>query len=197
MTDSARTFPQMAAIIEPATCGSAVVVHYEVSEFDAAMASMRGMYTEPGKVAILRVNGVTMMSDTEHERRSNREFAWKAQGHVLVAGLGLGMILHPILKNPKVLSVTVIEKYQDVIDLIVPTLPQQDKLTVICADIFNWTPPKGDKWETIYFDIWSDICEDNLEQIAKLHQRFKTRKVAGGWMNSWCAEELRDRRRRA
>ena len=189
------TFPKMTELVRPATVGYATVEHYTITPFDAMRDSFKGIYTEPGKVAILRVNGRTMMSDTQHERRSNRQFVAEARGHVLVAGLGLGMVLHPILAKTEVLSLTVIEKHQDVIDLIKPTLPAAKHVTIICADIFAWQPPKGDKWETVYFDIWADLCTDNLTQIAALHQRFKAHKVAGGWMGSWCQDELRYRKR--
>ena len=190
------TFPKMSEIVQPAVLGCAAIEHYEVTKLDADMASMRGMYTEPGKVAILKVHGRTFMSDTYHERRSNNQFAWRAKGDVLVAGLGLGMILHPVLDKPEVTSVTVIEKYPEVVELITPTLPHREKLVLITADIFNWQAPKGMKWDTIYFDIWADMCGDNLEEIAKLHQRFKGRKKPGGWMDSWAKDEIKDNVRR-
>lgn len=190
------TFPNMAEIIAPAIRGCAVVSHYEITKLDAMHDSWHGIPTVPGKVACLHVNGKLVMSDSYHEQRSNIEVLREARGHVLIAGLGLGMILHPILAKPQVQSVTVIEKYQDVIDLIIPTLPKSDKLTVICADIFKFQPAKKVRWDTVYFDIWADICTDSLEEIAMLHQRFKTRKAKGGWMGSWYQDELRDRKRR-
>ena len=188
------TFPSMAKIVPEGQIGIAAVSHYEISKLDALRDSMHGMYTEPKKIAILKVGGQVMMSDSTNEERSNRTAVWKAQGDMLIAGLGLGMILHPILANPKVTSVTVIEKYQDVIDLILPTI-ESPKLTVICADIMDWKPAKGTRFDCIYFDIWADICTDNLKQINTLHQRFKGFKKPEGWMTSWCVDELRWRKR--
>lgn len=190
------TFPRMHKIIVPQVIGRAAIRHAKVSKFEATMSSMRGIPTDPGKFAVLEVDGKVVMSDTYNEQRSNREIVREARGSVLIAGLGMGMILHPILASKDVRSVLVVEKERDVIDLIRPTLPASDKLSILCADIFEWQPLPGAKWDVIYFDIWADICTDNLPQIAKLHQRFKSRKTPGGWMNSWYAEELRDTKRR-
>lgn len=190
------TFPRMAEIIAPKRLGVAEIEHREISKFDAAMESMRGMYTEPGKVAVLKVSGQLFMSDTDHERRSNRHIVWKSTGDVLIAGLGLGMILHPLLSKDTVRTVTVIEKYQDVIDIVTPTLPKSAKLTIVCADIFHWKPQPKTKWNVIYFDIWPDMCADNLKEMAKLHQRFKYYKAPDGWMESWCRDEIKDNVRR-
>jgi spermidine synthase len=118
----------------------------------------------------------------------------EARGDVLIAGLGIGMILVPILSKPEVNRVLVIEKYQDVIDL-VGSHVAHSKLTIECADILEYKPAKGSKWNTIYFDIWPDICTDNLDEIATLKQRFKYHKAVDGWMGAWVEGELRGRRR--
>ena len=115
-------FPTMSKVLLPQKRGIASIFHHEITELQASMSSMRGIPTVPGKVAVLTVKGQTMMSDSYNEQRSNRDVVWHSQGDVLIAGLGIGMILHPILKRPEVKSVTVIEKYQDVIDLVAPTV---------------------------------------------------------------------------
>lgn len=104
----------------------------------------------------------------------------------------MGMILHPILDKENVRTVTVIEKEPDVIALIQPSLPSP-KLAIIQADIFLWKPPKGAKYDMIYFDIWPDMCADNMPEIAKLHQRFKFYKAPGAFMDSWCRAEIKHR----
>lgn len=40
--------------------------------------------------------------------------------------------------------------------------------------------PKGQKWDTIYFDIWPDVCIDNLEGAARLARKFSPR--LDGWV---------------
>lgn len=145
-----------------------------------------------GTFVRLSVNGQLMMSDTAMERYSNREFIESANGKVLVAGLGVGMILANILDKEEVTEVIVIEKYQDVIDLVSDKFTHP-KLKIICTDVFDYVPEKDEKFDTIYFDIWADISTDNLKEIKLLHNRFKNklnRQNEKCWMNSWMKEYL-------
>ena len=137
------------------------------------------------------------MSDTRYEQLTNTEVVRRAHGDVLIAGLGIGMILTRILDKPEVESVTVIEKYQDVIDLVEPHY-RNPKLTVICADIYDWKPAKGTVFNCIYFDIWADQSTDCLVDMAKLHQRFKfflDKRDDKRWMDSWNRDELKYNKR--
>lgn len=196
------TFPTMPEVLPEGEIGLAKVTHFEISPRDAGWTRIRELanpgrneYIPEGRYAQLHVGSVLMMSDTPMERRSNYAVVRMARGHVLIAGLGIGMILHPILAKPEVTRVTVVEKYGDVIKLVGPTLPQE-KLELVEADIFTWAPTKGTKYDTIYFDIWPDITGDNLEEMATLHRRFGHRKTPGAWMDSWKRGELLAQKRR-
>lgn len=203
-------FPNMVDFVPEGEKGEAKVRHVSCSAQDSAWTAVRalasgnaGEVVREGSYAQLLVNGHLVMSDTQMERRSNYGVVLNAEGDVLIAGLGLGMILLPVLAKEEVKSVTVIELSQDVIDLVEPHIRKAsmcaDKLTVIQGDIFEWKPPKGQKWDCIYFDIWADICTDSLDDMAKLHRKFGRRKNSGAWMDSWKKSELklqRDRDRR-
>jgi spermidine synthase len=192
----------MAEIVPEGSVGEARVEHFTVSEQDSKFTSIRALvnpgrdeFVEPGTYARLIVCGATMMSDTRMERRSNVGVLHHASGHVLIAGLGLGMIIHPIAAKKEVKSITIIEKSADVIALVAPTLPKK-KVTVVEGDIFTWTPPKGTKYDTIYFDIWVNITTDNLDDMAKLNRRFARFKAEGAWVYSWQRDRLLYDRRR-
>ena len=188
-------FPVMTKIIPESSCGVASVEHFEVSEAESSFSSLRrGDYVPAGRYAKLKVNGCLMMSDTLMEHRTNWQVVDEARGNVLIAGLGLGMILHPILDKKEVLSVTVIEKYIDVIALIAPTF-DDEKLTIIHGDIYEWKPAKGTKYDVLYFDIWAEQSTDCLKDMKTLHLRFRAHKAKGGWMNSWRRDELRAQKR--
>ena len=151
-----------------------------------------------GDYVRLSVGNELVMSDTPMERISNTTFVQKANGRVLIAGLGLGMIINNIVDKDDVTEVIVIEKHQDVIDLIEPKIAHS-KLKVICSDIFDWKPQKGEKFDTIYFDIWAEITEENLTEIKLLHNRYKgnlNRVNPRSWMNSWMKEYLQKRKKR-
>lgn len=51
-----------------------------------------------------------VMSDTPMEKHTNQEFLDAAHGDVLIAGLGIGLIVMPLLDDPEITSITVVEK---------------------------------------------------------------------------------------
>ena len=67
-------------------------------------------------------NGECVMSDTNMEQRTNLRFCLKAYGDIIIGGLGIGMIIMAIQDKPEVKSITVIEKNQEVIDLVASQL---------------------------------------------------------------------------
>lgn len=149
-----------------------------------------------GSYVTLIMDGRVMMSDTDAEKMSNYAFIKKANGRVLIAGLGIGMLLHNILDKSEVKSVTVIENNSDLIDIVAPMFAHK-KLTVIDADIFEWST-NGLKYDCIYFDIWSTVDTDNLSDIKKLHNKYKSkvnRDNSDWYMNSWNKERLQRTRR--
>jgi len=201
-------YTDMATVLPEGKLGEAEIRHLVIGEEEAAMAQLRAVVTRgrekpisQGTYAQLYVRGAMVMSDTQMERRSNLGLVWNAQGRVLIAGLGLGMVLLPVAAKPEVESITVIERSQDVIDLVTPHIRRalgdnSSKLGVLQGDIFKWKPKPNSKWDTVYFDIWTDICVDSLKEMAHLHRRFGKRKSREGWMASWMHDELKDRRKR-
>lgn len=121
-----------------------------------------------------------MMSDTPMERNTNRDFIQKANGDVIIFGLGLGLVILPLLKKENVKSILVVELYQDLIDMVEPILKKHDtenKLKVIqgdCFDIHN-SIPKEKKFDVVYGDIWISICTDNYEEMKTLTKNWKNR----------------------
>lgn len=139
-----------------------------------------------GHYAVLFVNGELMMSDTPMERRTNEEFVNHANGRVMIAGLGLGMIVFPLLER------------EDVITLVSQKV-SHPKVKIIQGDIFEVKLNKGEKFDTIYFDIWPSISSENLSEMTKLHHKFKNflnRDNPRRWMSSWTHKYLQKKRRR-
>lgn len=189
----------IAEIVPDGKKGEAEVSHFEYKASDNKLFHMRSMINDPGGVisdgnyARLHVNGELVMSDTNMEKRTNSNFVRNANGKILIGGLGLGLILHNLRDKLDVIeSIEVIEKSQDVIDLVSPNFKDLP-LTCIQADMMDWTPPKGSSWDTIYFDIWPDRNTENLTEIKVLHNRFKfklNRDNPNCWMDSWYKNEL-------
>lgn len=99
----------MATVLEPAKRGEAEIRHFVIDEAMAQFSRLREAATrgreqaaDPGTYAQLFVKGGLVMSDTQMERDSNEDFVRYARGDVLIAGLGLGMILLPLLAKKSV-----------------------------------------------------------------------------------------------
>lgn len=195
-------FKRMAEVITPGAQGVAVLDIMEVSEGLAKFSRIRAaahpeeLPVQVGTYARLTVKNVLMMTDTQMERQSNYLFIEKAHGHVLVAGLGIGMVVHALLEKKSVTSILVVEKYQDVIDLVSPQFAEaleEGRLTILCEDIEKFIPDDSWTWNTIYFDIWPDISVGNLPQMTRLHNQFRYFLEPEGWMDSWMRKEIEAR----
>jgi len=184
------------------TCGNWRIEQRTFSEAEASACQLHAAingnrrYTPAGTyVGLLRGEHV-IMSNTPDELHDLYLLKWNAKGHVLIAGLGLGCAVDVALAAPDVSEVTVIEQSLDVIELVAHSFTDS-RLTILQGDIFTWRPPKGQRYGAAWFDIWDDICEDNLAEMAKLHRRFA--RVAD-WKGSWCRDEcerMRERWRRS
>lgn len=191
------TFTPMAPLIPEGKIGEAELRHLVIGEREASYSRMRAAVTggreapiSEGAYAQLLVGGRLMMSDTPMEQRTNYEVLYQARGDVLIAGLGVGMVILPILAKPEVTSVFVVEKSPDVIALVEPPLrnalgDKADRLTVRQADIFEFEPARGQKWDVLYFDIWGDVSSDDLKDSKALKRKFGRRKRPGGWVGCW------------
>ena len=137
---------------ETKNLGIATLRSFSISNEESKVYNLKSLFNgnggfdcvTAGQYVKLSVNNILMMSDTDMEKRTNYEFISNAKGDVMIAGLGIGLILHNLEKKVKtgeVKSITVYEKYQDVIDLITPYYKHLP-ITVKCEDILNYLPPK-------------------------------------------------------
>lgn len=150
-------------------------------------------YVPEGHYKRLMRGQTVVMSNTPMEINTNYDIIRRANGRVLINGLGIGMVLTAILQKPEVSEVWVIEKYQEVIDLVGPTFAADPRVKIIHADALEYKPPKGMKFDCVWHDIWDFICSDNLEEMAKLHRRYGNRTK---WQGSWSKEQCLYNRRR-
>lgn len=214
-----QDIPRMVEVVPEGRRPTAYVEHMTVSEKHTLLMNIMALQgdpmptTPPGTycklVTIEKDNPenvdaegrVIMMSDTYMERETNREFLEAAEGDVLIAGLGIGMIVVAACRKPEVRSVTVLELNQDVIDLVEPPVRKflgddANKFAVHQCDVFQYIPPKGSRYDTIYFDIWPRRSTDNLSEMAKLHRRYgRYKRSHDSWMRSWYRDELLEKRK--
>lgn len=165
-------YVDMHEVLEEKQQGIAWLNKYKAEGF---MAWRQGI--PEGNYIRLVVNGDCMMSNTPMEKRTSEVFMKNAYGDVLICGLGIGLVILPLLENDSIKSITVLEKYQDVIDIVLPQIKQFDvnnKLTVIHEDCFEYTTK--DKFDTIFIDIWpyinSDIYHEEMIPLKRKYRKF-------------------------
>lgn len=183
------------------------IERFEVTKADADFQTMRCVIKgrmhraiDPGVYTRLTCNGSVIMSDTPMEMRGHWEAYHQARGHVLVNGLGLGMIVDNILDKEEVERVTVLEISQDVIGLVEPHLRERhgaDKLNIVLGDAYTYKWPVGQTFDYAWHDIWPDVCVDNLKGMERLHRRYGKRvKGQGSWSKRELLRMRRQERRR-
>ena len=129
------------------------------------------------------------------EKETNQEFIDKAHGKVLIGGLGIGLILLPILDKEDVEEVTVVEYNQDVIDLIKPQLEPyfKNKVKIIKDSVFEYVPTQN--FNTIYMDIWafvnSIIYENEMEPLLEYYINYLVENDEDAFIKCWCEENAR------
>jgi hypothetical protein len=134
------------------------------------------------------------MSDTPAEILDHWGLFQKASGRVLMFGLGLGMSTLMLARKSEVTAITVVELEQDVIDLVGPHVLEHGagKVTIVQGDAFSWKPPKGEKYDLAWFDIWDGICMDNCPGMGRLKKRFcRVAPVRMCWEEQECRRQAR------
>ena len=135
---------------------------YEVAHYtDETTDNMWQMYldmkdeTHDAHTVLLKAGCLMpIMQDSEAEYNEHQWLWDNAEGDVLVGGLGLGMCHQPLIDNPNVTSVTIIELEQDVVDLVWDDCAKDDTFSVVVADFETWTPPEDSSFDTVWGDTW-------------------------------------------
>lgn len=117
---------------------------------------------------------VPIMSDTPTEIREHGAALANAHGHVLIVGLGLGVLVSALLAKPDVESITVVEIDRDVIALTGPYYADHPKVKIVNADILAYARqleaehgtkrPADVIFDYAWFDIWSHIADRNIDR---------------------------------
>tara|TARA_R110002051_G_C8704465_1_gene494876 strand:- start:272 stop:814 length:543 start_codon:yes stop_codon:yes gene_type:complete len=96
------------------------------------------------------------------------EWLWNNMiGDVLIGGLGLGMVNHKLIESD-VTSVTIIEKEQDVVDLVWENCPKDNRFTLLIEDVETWVPTDGLHWDVGWFDTWLSDNPLSIDAYSQL-----------------------------
>jgi len=121
------------------------------------------------------------MWDIPQERALQKDLSKKAFGDVLVAGYGFGILPKFLIKNPKVKSVTTVEKYKEVINKI----KRFDKIygRIIIKDFYKM--PETNKYDCVIGDIWPDIDAKFLKDYVKFKKKAQKLIKRNGKILAW------------
>ena len=135
---------------------------------------------------ILRKEGVdAIMQDTTAEYEEHQTLWDNVTGSVLSTGLGIGYVNQTFIDNAHVTDVTIIEKEQDVIDLVWNQCPKNETFTLIKADDLEWTIPKGSYWDTCWFDSWIAQPDNTFPYQDWRDEMFTKFCDHCGWIGFW------------
>ena len=99
-----------------------------------------------------------IMSDSWQEKEMNTPAIENAKGDVLCLGFGMGMNLLPMMEKEEVKSITVIEKFPEILEITASQLKLNEKIRIIIADALTWIPD-------MKFDFIWDDCDYYPEDI--------------------------------
>lgn len=199
-----REFVQMSTVIPEGKSNDMEIQHFTMTKEQVKMAHLRALmsydykaytaYLQPDYTYTKLVDSrYVWMSDTPMEQVTNREFLNRANGPVLIFGLGIGLIVYPLLQDETIPAVTVVENNEDVISLVGSHLAHP-KLTIVKGDAFSADLGK-EKFDTIYFDIWPDRSGKNYPQMGELHKKYRKnlrRDNPYRYINSWMRKEMKN-----
>jgi hypothetical protein len=133
---------------------------------------------KPLKVAVLKIKGKIWMVDDPPHWWAMQEHAQHYSGVVICAGLWLGLIVHALHANPKVTRITVIEREQDVIDLVRPLLPK-GKVEILHGDFWDmdgFYTLTGKMPDGVFYDLFvgkgKELQPAAMRVWFELHERF-------------------------
>jgi hypothetical protein len=105
------------------------------------------------------------------------------RGHVVIAGLGMGLALYDALIRPAVRRVTVLERDPEVIALFGaitdPDWPAPDRFTIENVDARVWRSPEPVDY--LYADIWDKLGAPEAADDTRAMCRNLGPKAAGYW----------------
>lgn len=182
-------FHEVAKVVPAGVSGDAEVMHIHNSKTVQVKTWHHHPPVRPGIYCSLFIGGELFMSEAPTEWITSRPVMENAQGRVLIAGLGIGMILPSILSNPRVEHVTVVEKSADVIKLVAPHYAHP-KLSVVNCDINGFVALV--RYDVCFLDIWAKVSVTNLPEMLALEKKARRSwmRNKNSWIHSWSKDQI-------
>ena len=150
----------------------------------------------------LREGTSLWMSDYPIEQKQHDDAISRIKtGPVLIGGLGLGYAVTALmLRRPRLKAIIVVEKSQDVIDLIWPHIEERRKLLgrrthleVLHNDLFGFLriPAVKETYAAAFFDIWAGDGEATFHETVMPLRKLARQVVPSGNIQCWNEDVMR------
>ena len=110
------------------------------------------------KFACLNLNNTTWMSITPNEINTMKNSIEKANGNVLVLGLGLGYFPYMISLKSNVKTIDIVEKDKQIVDIfknhIYPFFNMKNKFKVVNEDAFSYLNNIKNNYDFVFVDLY-------------------------------------------
>ena len=128
--------------------------------FITGKAEVKARAPKAFKIHFLTEDGSTVMSSMPREYRQMFTASRKLRGNVLIGGLGLGLITVLASQKKEVKSITIVEKENDVISLVGPSVTKLAKVDgIFLGGLFYYLENTKKKFDTAFYDIWTGTSE--------------------------------------
>jgi spermidine synthase len=126
-------------------------------------------------------HGEVVMEDSQVELRKHLPIWMKAEGSVLVTGLGLGCVVRGLLASRKVREITVVEIDSQILRVVGHEFRFNPRVRLMRGDALKIDLP-GKKFDFAWHDLWTD-GERHLQTLhADLLARFHPQcRIQGAW----------------
>jgi hypothetical protein len=121
---------------------------------------------------------VWMVDDPLHWVGMKRYVEELPPGEILVGGLGLGLCLHHMAPLDSFTKITVVEVDRNVIDLVSPTLPPDNRVIIVNDDFYRYLRPEM-RFDGILCDIAVGTRDEKVSDISTAFRRCQPYTDAG------------------
>jgi hypothetical protein len=123
---------------------------------------------------LLNKNGEFILSNSNYMLKFYKPYLDEINGEILFFGLGLGLLILPLLNDPSVTKIDIVEIDLNVIDYVydkrIKSLDINNKINIINQNVFNLTTTNT--YDYILMDIWSEIKSNTNDEINFLTNKF-------------------------
>lgn len=125
---------------------------------------------------LLNNDGKFILSNSNSMLKFYKPYLDEINGETLFFGLGLGLLILPLLNDPSVTKIDIVEIDTNVIDYVynkkIKPLDINNKINIINQNAFNFTTTNT--YDYILIDIWSEKNQSVINDMNFLKDKFIT-----------------------